>query len=67
MKCFWLFLVSFSFPAYACSVCGFGDDGSRWAYLFTTGLLTIVPLGVFAALGFYIYRYYHKSSQDELG
>jgi len=46
--------------AQACSVCGFGEDGSRWAFIFTTGLMTLVPL---LMLGGGIYFVYKKSKK----
>lgn len=48
----WLVLLPAS--ALACSVCGFGMDKTRWAFLATTGLLTVLPLGMFLVAFLYV-------------
>lgn len=40
--------------ARACSVCGFGEDGSRGAYLAMTAVMSVLPLAVFFGFVFYV-------------
>ena len=49
---------------HACSVCGFGDDGTKWGYLVTTGAMTLLPLGLLA-FGVYYIRKKFKKVEDE--
>lgn len=44
--------------AQACSVCFIGDENSRFAYYFTTGLLSLLPLAMIGSLAFYIAKKY---------
>jgi len=40
--------------AYACPVCFDRDDEARLAFLATTGLLTLLPLGLVAGTGWWL-------------
>jgi hypothetical protein len=40
--------------AWACSVCGFGEDGSRGAYLSMTALMSVLPVAIFFGFVFYV-------------
>ena len=42
---------------YGCAVCGFGQDGSQWAFIFTTALLTFIPLLMAAGICLFIKKY----------
>ena len=57
--------LSFSVEANACSVCGFGQDGSQWAYIFTTGFMTILPLAMFFTALYFIYKYMKGPEADK--
>ncbi|RME15699.1 MAG: hypothetical protein D6797_06100 [Bdellovibrio sp.] len=46
--------------AEACSVCGFGQDGSQGAFLGTTAFMTLMPLG-FAGISIYFIYHYLKN------
>jgi len=48
----------FSLPglAEACSVCGFGREENRGAFLVTTVVLSVLPVGTIGAVVFYIWR-----------
>ena len=43
---------------FGCAVCGFGDDGSREAFILTTGIMTFVPLIFIGCVLFYMRRRY---------
>ena len=50
----WVVLGSTGVPAaIGCASCGFGDDGTRGAFLATTAIMTLVPL--LALGGFILY------------
>ncbi len=60
-KTFWRLLISIAvlaLPArlYACPVCGVGKEGARFAFIFTTGLLTFVPLIMIGSVCYYLWR-----------
>lgn len=40
--------------AQACSVCGFGQDGSQGAFLLTTAIMTFLPLTLIVAAILYV-------------
>jgi len=42
--------------AWACAVCGFGEDQSRIAYIATTALLSALPIGLLAGLLIFLRR-----------
>jgi hypothetical protein len=48
--------MAMSSQALACSACGFGEDPTRWAFIFTTGLLTFIPLLMIGSVVFLIYK-----------
>ena len=55
----WGLLLALALPllpaaASACAVCFSGRDETRLAYIVTTGILTFLPLGMFAAFGFWL-------------
>jgi hypothetical protein len=52
-------------PALACAVCGVGKEESRWAYIGTTALLTVVPLTFLIGGAFYIYKRFQESAANE--
>ena len=54
----------FTSSLHACSVCGFGDDGTKWGYIITTGVMTFIPLGLLA-FGVYYVRKKVKKVEDE--
>jgi hypothetical protein len=47
---FWLFSTEWT---YSCAVCFSANDESRGAYLFTTGLLSVMPLLIIASVVFW--------------
>ncbi len=49
-----LLVAAFPDVAYACPVCFDRDDEARLAFLATTGLLTLLPLGLVAGTGWWI-------------
>ena len=49
---------------YACSVCGFGQDGSQWAFIFTTGLLTFLPLIMMWLIYYFIKKHIRKNEKQ---
>jgi hypothetical protein len=59
-----ILLVSFSQPLWACAVCGVGKEESRWAFIATTGLLTIVPLIMLIGGAYYIYGRYRGGHEE---
>ena len=53
-------------PVWACAVCGFGRDGSQWAFLLTTGIMTAVPLAFIGAVVLFLtyrFRRYGRSAE----
>jgi len=42
--------------AVACTVCGFGNDPAKGAFLATTGIMTFVPLIMLGATVWYVWR-----------
>ncbi|MCB0366659.1 MAG: hypothetical protein H6624_00025 [Bdellovibrionaceae bacterium] len=51
--------------AQACTVCGFGQDGSQMAFLLTTILMTTMPLAFIVAAVFYIRKMVKARSHEE--
>jgi hypothetical protein len=45
-----------SSEALACTVCGFGNDPSKGAFIATTGIMTFIPLIMLGAVVWYIWR-----------
>jgi hypothetical protein len=51
--------------SYACSVCGFGQDGTQEAFLITTGIMTGIPLIALVGVLYLISRRRpHDDQQD---
>lgn len=50
--------------AFGCAVCGFGDDGTREAFLATTALLTFVPLVMIGSGVFYLSRVAKRAERE---
>lgn len=50
--------------AQACAVCGAGadEDGSRVAYLFTTAVLSVLPLALFGGVLLWLRRQHRRQS-----
>ncbi|MEZ4742408.1 MAG: hypothetical protein R3B45_08180 [Bdellovibrionota bacterium] len=61
-----VFLIStfISSKAYACAVCGFGED-SRYAFISTTALLTFVPLIMIGSIFYWVYRRAKQVNNNE--
>jgi len=60
----WLFFsinLFVSSAAFSCSVCGFGEDPARWAFIFTTVILTFVPL---IAIGGVVYYAWSRGKRE---
>lgn len=50
---------------YACPVCFDRDDEARIAFLATTGLLTLLPLGLVLGTGAWLHRRVRKLDEEE--
>ena len=61
-KLVYLLLILGRMDSWACSACGFAEDGSRWGFIFTTFLLTIVPL---TAIGAFIYILWRRAKNGQ--
>lgn len=48
--------------AFPCAVCGFGQDGSQFAFILTTGILTFTPLILGGAVIFYLKKAYSRDA-----
>ncbi|MDX2013167.1 MAG: hypothetical protein SFW67_23430 [Myxococcaceae bacterium] len=49
----------------ACSVCGAGQDGTEWAYLAMTGVVSLTPLAMIGGVAFWLYRASKRREQEE--
>lgn len=58
-------LATFPDVALACPVCFDRDDEARIAFLATTGLLTLVPLGLVAGTGIWLRRRAREIAEEE--
>ena len=58
-------LAAFPDVAHACPVCFDRDDEARIAFLATTGLLTLVPLGLVAGTGIWLRRRAREIAEEE--
>lgn len=58
-------LAAFPDVAHACPVCFDRDDEARIAFLATTGLLTLVPLGLVAGTGLWLRRRAREIAEEE--
>lgn len=45
-----------SLPTWACTVCGVGQQGTEWAYVAMTGVLSLLPLALLGGIAFWLYR-----------
>ena len=52
---------------YACPVCFDRDDEARIAFLATTGLLTLLPLGLVFGTGVWLRRRAREIAEEERG
>jgi heme/copper-type cytochrome/quinol oxidase subunit 2 len=52
----WFAIAVLPDAAAACSVCYAGAEESRKAFLFTTVLLSVLPLGMIGALAWWVWR-----------
>ena len=55
-----LALVALPEAAAACSVCNGGAEESRQAFLFTTVLLSLLPIGMICGLAWWIWRHFRE-------
>lgn len=55
---------AFFFPdsAWACAVCGIGEDESTGAFMISTAMLTFTPLTVMGVIGYYLYRRFNPEA-----
>jgi hypothetical protein len=52
----WFAIAALPDAAAACSVCYAGAEESRKAFLFTTALLSVLPLAMIGALAWWVWR-----------
>ena len=60
-------LAAFPDVAHACPVCFDRDDEARIAFLATTGLLTLLPLGLVVGAGMWLRRRAREVAEKEAG
>lgn len=48
--------------AWACAVCGIGEDESTGAFMISTAMLTFTPLTVMGVIGYYLYRRFNPEA-----
>lgn len=41
---------------FACSVCGAGQEGTEWAYLAMTGIVSLLPLAMIGGVALWLWR-----------
>ncbi len=58
-------LATFPDVAHACPVCFDRDDEARIAFLATTGLLTLLPLGLVVGTGLWLRRRAREIAEEE--
>ncbi len=58
-------LAAFPEVAHACPVCFDRDDEARIAFLATTGLLTLLPLGLVVGTGIWLRRRAREIAEEE--
>lgn len=58
-------LATFPDVAHACPVCFDRDDEARIAFLATTGLLTLLPLGLVVGTGMWLRRRAREIAEEE--
>ena len=63
----WLLLCAALLPesALACSVCSAGNDESRKAFLFTTVLLSMIPIGMIGTFAWWIWRHAQQAEESD--
>ena len=49
----------------ACSVCGAGQEGTEWAYLAMTGIVSLLPLAMIGGVAGWLYRASKQRDADE--
>jgi hypothetical protein len=49
----------------ACSVCGAGQEGTEWAYVAMTGVVSLLPLAMIGGVAFWLYRASKQRDADE--
>jgi hypothetical protein len=42
--------------AWACTVCGLGQEQTEWAYVAMTAVLSLLPLGLIGGIGLWLHR-----------
>ena len=60
-----LVTAAFPEPLYACPVCFDRDDEARIAFLATTGLLTLLPLGLVFGTGVWLRKRARELEEEE--
>ena len=65
----WLLLCVALSPeaASACSVCSAGNEESRKAFLFTTVLLSLIPIGMIGTLAWWVWRHAREAEASNDG
>lgn len=62
----WTLLVAAAFfvseGAWACAVCGIGEDESTGAFMISTAMLTFTPLTVMGVIGYYLFRRFNPEA-----
>jgi di/tricarboxylate transporter len=65
----WLLLCAAFLPesAAACSVCYVGAEESRKAFLFTTVLLSLIPIGMIGTFAWWVWRHAREADAADEG
>jgi hypothetical protein len=61
----WLAIAAVPESALACSVCYAGAEESRKAFLLTTLLLSVLPLAMLGALGWWLWRHAREVEAEQ--
>jgi hypothetical protein len=61
----WLAIAVLPDAAAACSVCFGGAEESRRAFLFTTVLLSLLPIGMIGALAWWVWRHVRQGEDTD--
>jgi len=61
----WLAIAALPDSATACSVCYGGGEESRKAFLFTTVLLSLLPIGMIGALAWWVWRHVREAERGD--
>lgn len=51
--------------ALACTVCGAGQEGTEWAYVAMTGVVSLLPLAMIGGVAFWLFRASKQRAQEE--